>query len=174
MQAPLDISVIAAIVAPPLSGKSYLMNSCRLPYTQDVDAICMPRSTARLDELRSFAKRTNQWMAYNNEWASEIKRRVAPGTRIILLPTVGLAEALGARIIHISYLERVLWETYVERKHERLEKHLVHYLTAVQYGGVESLTSTEFRRDVVTAVTQYNKLYELNVELLTQSVSFFS
>jgi hypothetical protein len=166
----VDISRLATIVLPTATGKTHIIRSLNLPYTQEADEICMPRATERLDELRTLAKRTGNWAAYDRELATELRTRMKPETRIILVASIDLAIALNAQILMIGYLPRRLWDKNVQRRNERIEKYLPSYLDAMARGGVEHATYDDLRAAVVEKVFGYNAWFDKTIKSLALAI----
>lgn len=114
------MSRLLAIVVPTACGKTHVLKKLNHPNVQEADDICMPRATATLDELRTFAKNYNDWSPYDVELSYEIHRRIKPETKIIMLASAELTIALSARVVAVVVLDRHLWEVNVASRGKRV------------------------------------------------------
>ncbi|QHD64772.1 putative nucleocapsid [Plasmopara viticola lesion associated mononegaambi virus 2] len=114
--------VLAAIILPTATGKSFLVKQGLPPHVKEADHICHVRETYLLSEFRDDAKVTGDWSRYDKQLAAHLRLRANDGD-IILLASSDLAVALDSVILGTCILGRQLWENNVLTRGQPVSKY---------------------------------------------------
>lgn len=123
--------VLAAIILPTATGKSFLVKQGLPPHVKEADNICHVRETYLLSEFRDDAKITGDWTKYDAKLAAHLRLRAQDGD-IILLASSDLAVALDAVILGTCILGRQLWENNVLNRGQPISKYEGCYNSALK------------------------------------------
>lgn len=142
---------------PAATGKTTLLKSLPCDDMQEADDICHPRRTQELSDLRSQAKQTGDWKQYDILLSREILTRVSPKTRVILLASSDLANALNLEVLGSVVLDMPLWSANVASRNEDVMKYLDHYNKAIIEGAYVCSSYSDLAHEVIRLRHALNK-----------------
>lgn len=117
--------IVGYVVMPPAHGKSWI--SSRLPGLREADGIFDCKGNQRLRLLRSQAKVTNSWLAYNTAWAEELIARAPPLPVVVMVPSFQLGELMTNINLGGYALEFEVWCNNLDNRGASFLKYLECY-----------------------------------------------
>jgi hypothetical protein len=115
-------SRIGYIIMPPGHGKSH--HHCRLPGLIEADSIFNCKGTSELKELRSEAKRTNDWRVYDHHWVSELYKGLGSTRYVVMVPVKNVGEEMNATYLGSLRLIDKQWNKNLRKRGKAVKDYL--------------------------------------------------
>lgn len=123
--------VKCAVVLPAGTGKTFMTGKGLGPWVYEADSVCHPRETAELDELRTNAKSTGNWIQYDQVYGSILLSRL-PSQFILLIGSAELAASMRLSVYYTLVLRRDLWIENMVSRGQIPDKHVDNYNIALK------------------------------------------
>ena len=136
-------SSVGYVVLPPGHGKSYRHDEGKGLLEADTVVPC--KSTDELKHLRSVAKVTNDWAAYDRAWARDLNGKLSATTcrLIVMVPHESVGEAAGWIPCGGILLEEKTWSLNFSQRQDSAAKYKELWNHLAQAGSTIVATNDE-------------------------------
>lgn len=128
------------IVLPPGHGKSFRHK--KIPNYIDAEALVACRATRELFWLRSEAKRSGNWTAYDKLWAAKLEEVLPTGRFVIGVPSDSIGKLLNGNLIFAGVLEDFQWAQNLQDRKGSIAEYR-HYWQQVRDLGADIYSDNE-------------------------------